>query len=489
MIEKRFLILVVLLALVARFVLAPLYVSPPGQGYSIVPHDFPKYVATANTILENRVLYIDKTHTGNSPTPYGPLLVLSWVSWIKVFGDDYTLLKIPSIFYDALTIVLIFYISKSLFNLQTAKYASLFYAFSFILLLMSGADGSDENPLMFFLLLSVYFLVRSKPNIKLSALFLGIALLFKLSLGVVFMPVIIYHLLQQKKLKQSLTYIGITLLTISIITLPFFLKAGTNVLVQLSFVTNLPITGTTFLSAVKMVVNYFTLGMASTYEDNLQVQMLAKPITILSIICGTLYILKFGLKDKRIELVRNIFILLLLFTIFSSVGEWHIFVWLVPYMIILLAYNQPKLSKFNLSKLEILGYGFVIASTVIYAALYRETKIPEYSFLEQSLVIASVVMASVGTYLSLIKTKLRAMWTFSMFSWALWLTNHTKMLMVFGSVIPLFRSPLWSYGIQDFSSVVLITISSIMLFVSVHKATQKDFTHTGFIRNLKSILK
>jgi len=461
-----------LLALVARLILAPLYTAPPGESYSIQPHDYPKYMATAATILEGRILYEDITHN-DSPTPYGPLLALSWAGWIKVFGKDYTLFKIPSIIYDVLTVVLIFFITKSLFNQSVARYTMLFYAFSFIPLLMSGADGSDENPLMFFLLLSVYLLVKSNPQIKLSAFFLGIALLFKLVLGIVFIPLIVYYLLQKRTIRQAFTYLGITLLIISLVTFPFFLKAGANVFIQLSFGAVSNVNGTTLLSAIKMIVNYFTLGMASTYDYNPVVQIFAYPVVILSVLGGVLYVVKFGLKDKRIELVRNIFIFILLFTVFGNFGNTHIFIWLIPYIIILLAYKQHKLNTFKLSKLEIFGFVLLFVSTILYATLYKETKIPEYSLLEQFLLLLSVGFATLGTYFSLNKIKLRIAWTLSTFSWAWWLTNHAKLLMLIGQIIPIFRNPLWAYGVQDFSSVVLITISSLYILFSLHKIETK----------------
>src|SRR3989338_7924305 len=98
--EKKFILCLVILAIVARLALAPLYVSLPGEAYSIIPHDFPKYMATAQSVL-NGTLYITDTHIGhNSASPYGPLLALSWAGWLKTFGQDYTLFKIPSIIYD-----------------------------------------------------------------------------------------------------------------------------------------------------------------------------------------------------------------------------------------------------------------------------------------------------------------------------------------------------------------------------------------------------
>ena len=463
--EKKFVLCLIILAFVARIALAPLYISLPGEAYQIIPHDFPKYMATAESVL-NGTLYITKTHIGNdSPSPYGPLLALSWAGWLKVFGQDYTLFKIPSIIYDTLSVVVIFYLVKSLFNIPTAKYASLLYAFSFMPLIISGAEGAGDSPLIFFLLLATYFLLKAKPNIKLSSLFLGIGLLVKFVVGTVFIPLILYYFWRQKNIRQGLVYLTITLLTVSLVTFPFFLRAGTNVFAQVIFPSNVGLSGTTLLSAVEMVVNYFTLGMANTYKDNPFIQQFTLPLIALSLIGGTIYIVRFQLKDKKLEFIRNIFVMILMINIFGSIGYHHIFVWLVPFIIILLVSNK----KFKFSLLMALGLIFVVSSTIIYSAFYRETKIPEYTMLEQSALLSTVLLSAVGTYLSFRNIP----WTLSTFAWALWLTNHAKLLMVLSPVLHIFSSHLWAYGIQDFFSVVLVILTNFLLFFFIHKTVRE----------------
>ena len=457
----KFILCLVILAFVARLALAPLYISLPGEAYSIIPHDFPKYMATAQSVL-NGTLYITDTHIGhNSASPYGPLLALSWAGWLKTFGQDYTLFKIPSIIYDTLSVVVVFYLAKSLSNIQTAKYASILYAFSFMPLIISGAEGAGDSVLIFFLLLATYFLLKTNPNIKLSSLFLGIALLVKFVVGVVFIPLILYYFWRQKNIRQGFVYLAIILLTVSLVTFPFFLSAGTNVFSQVIFPASVGISGTTLLSAIKMVVNYFTFGMSNTYNDNQVIQQFASPLIALSLIGSIIYIVRFGLEEKKIEFIRNVFVMILMVNIFGNVGYHHIFVWLIPYIIILLVYKR----KFKFSPLVALGLVFVVSSTMIYSAFYRETKIPEYTILEQSFLLSSVLLSIIGTYLSLRDIP----WTLSTFAWALWLTNHAKLLMVLSPVLHIFSSPLWAYGIQDFSSVVFVVLTNFLLFFSIHR--------------------
>jgi hypothetical protein len=354
-------------------------------------------------------------------------------------------------------------------------------------MIVSGAEGAGDAPVIFFLLLSVYLLLKSKPNIKSSSVFLGIGLLFKLVLGAAFIPLILYYFWQQKNLKQGLIYLIITVLTVSIVTLPFFIQGGTNIFSQLAYPLNPGISGTTLLSAVKMVVNYSALGMASTYNYNPIVQQFAFPLLTLSLISGVIYIIKFNMKDKKIEFVRNVFIIILLVSIFGNLGYHHIFVWLVPYGIILFLFCQ-SLKKFNLSPLLTVGLIIVVFSTLLYAAFYRESKIPEYNMLEQSLLLLSVVLVTLGTYLLFSKLSFAIPWAFSTFAWALWLTNHSKLPMLLGSFIPIFRNPIWAYGVQDFSSVVLITISGVLLLVFLHRKILNDkYTKSEFASVLNKL--
>jgi hypothetical protein len=80
--DRKFLIIMLIISLLARIALAPLYVSEPGQAYSIEPHDFPKYIGIAETILQGNTTYSGATIVNSIPTAYGPLFLLSVAGWI-----------------------------------------------------------------------------------------------------------------------------------------------------------------------------------------------------------------------------------------------------------------------------------------------------------------------------------------------------------------------------------------------------------------------
>ncbi len=471
--DKTFLFTILILALSVRMVLAPLYISLPGEGYSVVPHDFVHYVDDAKAILEGNTLYVEPTHTGGKPAPYGPLFMLIMAGIIKLFGENYLMLKMPAILADIGIIFVLFYLTKNLLGSTKARYATVFYAFSLVPLLISGADATSDLPLVFFLISSIYFVTKNNPNIFLSAFFLALSAGFKMPTSLIFLSMIGYYFLQSMQFKKIFLFTSVFAITLFAINLPFLLEAGMNIFIQITYGLQDPIGGTSMQSFINILVNYFIYGVDErTRLPNPTISLISFPMLFASTLVAGIYILRSGLKDKKIELIRNVVLIMLILAVFVKMSHWHIFYWSVPFIFVLMTYAQRGMKGFWMSKLEVLGILFLMVSAISYAALYRWTKIPEYTSLEQSILLLSVVLSTIGTFFMMMKNDFKLLWSFSAFSWGLWLTDHAKLFMLFGSIIPILKSPIISFGSQQFLSIGFVVFSNLLLLVFLHKISK-----------------
>ncbi len=471
--DKTFLFAVITLALLVRMIIAPLYISTPGEGYSVVPHDFEHYIADAKAVLEGKILYIEPTHTDGKPAPYGPLFMTVMAGLIKIFGENYLVLKLPAILADIGIIFVLFHLVKNFLGSTRAKYATLFYAFSLMPLLISGADATADLPLVLFLIASVFYLTKEKPNILISAILLAISAGFKIPPSLIVFGMVSYYFFQAKEFRKIFLFAGMFAMTLALINLPFLIKAGANVFIQVTYGLQDPVGGTSLQSFANILVNYFIYGVDErTREPNPTIMTISFPILLVSTLSALAYIVKFSLKDKKIELIRNSVLLMLVLTIFVKMSHWHIFYWSVPFIFVLMSYMQKEIKTFNISKLEIAGILMLILSAISYAALYRWTKIPEYTALEQVTLLIGIGLSTIGTWFMMNRNNFKGLWTFSTFSWNIWLTDHSKLLMLFGVIIPLLRSPIIAFGAHQFISIGLVVLSNLLLLMFVHKTSK-----------------
>lgn len=471
--DAKFLAAVLILAFAARMILAPLYISLPGEAYSTIPHDFTHYVDDAKAVLEGKILYVEGTHSGGKPTPYGPLFILIVAGILKIFGENYLILKMPAILFDMGIIVVVFHMARNLFGQAIARYATIFYAFSLISLLISGADATADLPVVFFIMASLFYMTKKNPDIFLSAIFLALSTGFKAPPALIAWPLIGYYFLRTNEFKRFLPFTAVFIAAVIAMNLPFIIEAGANVLIQITYGLQDPIGGTSVQSVANILVNYFIYGIdEKTRLPNPVISTLAFPILLAAGTLTSAYILKFGLEDKRVELIRNYALVIIVLATFVRMSHWHIFFWGVPF-ILMLAFREKRDAKpFAISGVMMGGIALIMASSIIYASLYRWTKIPEYSFVEQTSLIISIITAAAGTFLMMGRNSLKRPWTFSTFSWNLWLTDHAKPFMIFGTMLPSLGIPTIAFGVQHFVSIVFVVVSNLLLLFFVHKISK-----------------
>lgn len=469
--EQKFVILIFFLSLIIRLAIAPFFVSPT------LPFDFASYIDAGKTVLEGKTLYVDYQHKWG-PFNKGPLFALTIAVWIGIFGEDYALLKIPAILFDSFTVVLIFYIVKDILNVKAAKYASILYSFSYMALLSSAVMGNNDNTYLLFMVLSLYLLVRTRPYIKFSAVSLGVATGFGIQPLFISLPLASYYIYQKEGAKRVLEYCAVFAATFAAIILPFVMKSGVYAFYKNYFY--LPsIYGTSLQAFLRYITGYFMYGPYNSPADYIPVirgnnpfiESISLPLTALGFILASLYILKFKLSDKKLELIRNICIFSMAVFVFGRAMDVSYFVMIIPFATILLVllsrYNEFKLSAVNAA-----GIVLLVVSIFIHSYIYRWEKLPRYSDLELLLLLFGIIIAAAGTYLTLIKYELVKTWGFVIFAAAIVQHQHARFLYLLGTIIPQFQDRMLTWGIYYIFSIVIFLAAMAVLFINMHRETR-----------------
>jgi len=154
--------------------------------------DTKAYVWRSKNILDGKVPYRDFKDT--KP----PLWSYSLALWFKLLGKEPTVTGVKAfiLIFSMLNILLIYLIAQRLFSEKEALITALFFALNPLDIFNSMSFGRYDAVPLFFALLSFYYL--QKMRWKLSALFLGIAIMFKYIVGLLLFPYIIYLFYQEK---------------------------------------------------------------------------------------------------------------------------------------------------------------------------------------------------------------------------------------------------------------------------------------------------
>ena len=192
----------------------------------------------------------------------------------RVFGENLFGLRFISILFGSLSIIIVYLIGKELFNKRVALFASLILTLSSYHITMSLAEM--DTSMMFFVLLSMYFLIKSLKEQKnifyvLSSLFLGIAIMTK-QIALLFVPIFIlfilyynYKILKLRKLVYFIIIIFITL--VPILTFNYLLYKDKG-LVDLQFSRFLGVGKETYSSIEATLKPFRFSDLFFSYENN-----------------------------------------------------------------------------------------------------------------------------------------------------------------------------------------------------------------------------
>ena len=162
---------------------------------------------------------------GYSHYDYPPMVV--WI--IQLFSLDFHfhsdfIIRLAAIIFCSINTYLIFLIGKKVKDELTGFYAALLYTASIYCFVISGTFILPDSPLLFFWLLSIYFLVNSISQLKpkksevryvdlellLAGLFIGLALLSKYQSAFLWLGTFIYIIFYNRSwLKSKTLYISL----------------------------------------------------------------------------------------------------------------------------------------------------------------------------------------------------------------------------------------------------------------------------------------
>lgn len=475
--ENRFLIILLLCSLAVRLLIAPLYLASPG-----VPSDFYAY-ANAGEAVINGTLYVNLSPTTDIRNfntymgPYGPLLGTIFAPILLFSGRDYLLMKIPSILFDMLNVLLIYLIAKNLKGTTFAAYASIFYSFSYLVLFNSAAEGQNDNFELFWVLLAVYFIIRPEPFYVLSAISLGIAGGFVFIPFITLLP-IVYYLYQTNKFHEIPRYLLALFATFTLILLPFYMRAGLNVLYPylgpwIQILNWPPAThGTDGMSIphlIKMLSYFFIFGSDKPYNTYQFPEYVATVSILVGLAFAFWYIRRFGMKDKKLEFIRNIFVLFFVGLVFFREYYFLHSLWVFSTMLILSNLRVPQKASFSMHRYEFSGILLVISGTLLHASIYKW--LIDYTFNERILLLLGIIIVSLGTYLTFIKSSIRNSWTLIMLIGVSFNIMDARLLVLLGNYIPLLQLSRYAWGIYYFGTIILMIPAMFLLLKQIHSST------------------
>ncbi len=458
--DKKFLIYLLSVSILLRVFLDLLYIYPPE-----VPHDFYAYIGAGKAFLSGTLYNILESGYGSR---YGVLFAVTMGAVLKLFGENFILLKLPSTLADLGTIVVFYYIIKNLFGINQAKYASIFYAFSYIVL-TQVMEGQDDNIFMFFMMLSLYYIL--KRNVTISALFIVVSAGFKPT-ALVLIPPVLYYIYRTIDIKSAMKYAGIVIILMLMMLLPFgmnaffvYSPAGT-----IYHETSSPV-GDNYFTLYHYLDYYFNYGINSDYTKYVSPTKALKPFTTAGLILIFVYFFVYRLKNPEMELIRNTFMIMFVGVMLAVQGDIHYIFWYLPFIIALFVNSQKvSLSEFKF-RIEWIGIVLLTISILINASIYKWDFV-SYTTIDRLILLSGSIMAGIGTLFLFDKLPQKYCLSMITFWYAIELQVHSYVLKAFDSIIPILANRHYAWGILSFTTNVMLVIALTWLFILVHKATR-----------------
>lgn len=151
-----------------------------------------------------------------------PVWTYALAAWFYVFGISVGNILLLLIIVDVSTILVMFFIGKDVLGIKQGYLASMFYAFNPFTIIFSSAEGKMDAIPVLCALLAFWFLKQRK--IDLSAISLGVGIMFKYLAGLYFIP-FLFFLKKSWNRTDIIRYIAICAVTVVLIALPFLLIA------------------------------------------------------------------------------------------------------------------------------------------------------------------------------------------------------------------------------------------------------------------------
>jgi 4-amino-4-deoxy-L-arabinose transferase-like glycosyltransferase len=285
-----------------------------------------------------------------------------WLSdfFMKILGTGVLGIRFTSILFGSLSIVVIFLITKELFNKQTAIFAAIFATFSAYLL--NFMEAGMDTTMTFFVLIGLYFFVISLNQNKkfwfyLSWVALGIAVMVKpialIFLGSFLLCSFYYHFYKYKTIKiKDYLFVGILLLILftPVLTFNYLLYKDKGIL-DLQFARFTRISIETYGSIAPTIESFDIMSLFFSETENSKpglatslmfIYHFESPIILIFALIGLFYM--FTEKNKFLPLLIVSFLLTFIFLSGTSLLPNH-FVFVSFYLIIFSSKGLEQILK------------------------------------------------------------------------------------------------------------------------------------------------
>jgi hypothetical protein len=176
--------------------------------------DVGRFITRSELVLSGRVSYRDFSDPK-------PLWTHTLAAWFYLFGIKVESLFLLLIIVDAIAVLFMFLVGKDILGKKAGYLASLFYAFNPFTIFFSSTDGKMDTIPVLFALVAFWFLKKRK--IDLSAIFLGIGIMFKYLAGLYLIPFLFIIRKSWNRSEMMIRYVVECAVTFALIALPFLL--------------------------------------------------------------------------------------------------------------------------------------------------------------------------------------------------------------------------------------------------------------------------
>lgn len=189
------------------------------------PSDLNLFKSWATTASNSLLQVYSNSRSSDYPPLYMYVLFLiGKLASISAVNPYYTLLlKLPSIAADLLSALIIYRLSIKHFSLEISMLLSAFYIFNPAVIVNSAVWGQVDSLFTLIVITSVFLLEKEK--VGLSAVMFTAAVLMKPQ-GIIFLPVLFFELVRNKKLKNFLKAAAAAIITTLVIIFPFSINKG-----------------------------------------------------------------------------------------------------------------------------------------------------------------------------------------------------------------------------------------------------------------------
>src|SRR3989344_2454590 len=287
---------------------------------------------TANVVKYNTLFGIIKNFSPHDFHP--PFYYLFLKIWSLFFGYSEIALRFPSLLFSLSTGYTVYKIGVLIKNKRFAYWSVLFFLFNPLIVYYSQ-EARMYMMATFFIMISFYFLLKNK---WFFFTFFSVLSLYTFYGSLFFILTSVYYVLYKKQYKNFLYFIFYLLFFIFLIS-PLLYYQWMNARKQLMIVSNWSsVLGTVSFKNLFLIPLKFSFGRISFYPKPLYYMIAGMWTTIvLSFVCIG------GLRNKKLFYFFTVPLIFgLIFSFFTPLLSYFRFLYLIPFMSILVVYGAAK---------------------------------------------------------------------------------------------------------------------------------------------------